>query len=246
MPDAGSLLITQFECWSVIVLKGKKILVCTAHPDDEVFCSGTILKLVSEGNTVTLVVGTQGEKGSHDPNETPESIAKRRRVEMELAASRLGIQEIMQLGYRDGELEYATDLKETLFRLVRSIQPDVVLTFDPWKRYEIHSDHRTIGFAMIEAAHLGANCWYYPHQIGERLSCHKSQELYLFNCDEPNYYVDITAVFEEKLFAASAHESQFGPAVDATNLRQILNQMNPDVQITIEPLHKMWKSALYV
>lgn len=114
-----------------MVVKGKKILVCTAHPDDEAFCSGTILKLVNEGNAVTLVVETQGEKGSHDPNETPESIAKRRKVEIERAASRLGIEQIVQLGYRDGELEYATDLKETLFRLVRSIQPDVVFTFDP-------------------------------------------------------------------------------------------------------------------
>ena len=227
-------------------MRNKKVIVCIAHPDDEVFCSGTILKLVDEDNDVNLVIGTRGEKGSHDPSQTPESIANKRKSEMELAAKRLGVKEIVQLGYRDGELEYATDLKETLFRIVRSVQPDVVFTFDPWKRYEIHSDHRSIGFAMIEAAHLGANCWYYPHQIGNEVACHRSQELYLFNCDEPNYYVDIGSVFQRKLLAASAHESQFGPSVDTQRLRHILNQMNPDVQITIELFHKMWESELYV
>ncbi len=227
-------------------MQGKKVLICVAHPDDEVFCSGTILKLTDSGNDVTLVVGTQGEKGSHNPSLTPEAIADIRRVEMESAALHLGIREVVQLGYRDGELQYATDLKETLFRLVRSIRPDIVLTFDPWKRYEIHSDHRVIGFAMIEAAHLGANCWYYHGQLSNDVLCHRSQELYLFNCDEPNYYVDIAAVFERKLRASSAHASQFGPTIDELQLRRIVNQMNPDVQMTIEPLHKMWRSDLYL
>jgi len=227
-------------------MQGKKVLICVAHPDDEVFCSGTILKLTDSDNDVTLIVGTQGEKGSHNPSLTPEAIADIRRAEMELAASHLGVREVVQLGYKDGELQYATDLKETLFRLVRSIRPDIVITFDPWKRYEIHSDHRVIGFAMIEAAHLGANCWYYHGQLSPDILCHRSQELYLFNCDEPNYYVDIAEVFERKLRAAAAHASQFGSAVDELQLRRIVNQMNPDVQMTIEPLHKMWRSDLYL
>jgi len=227
-------------------LQGKKILVCLAHPDDEVFCSGTILKLTDTGNDVTVVVGTQGEKGSHDPSLTPALIAELREKEMETAAARLGVHEVVQLGYKDGELQYAIELKETLFRLVRSVRPDIVLTFDPWKRYEIHSDHRVIGFAMIEAAHLGANCWYYHGQIANGVECHRSQELYLFNCDEPNYYVDIADVFERKLYAANAHTSQFGENVDGIQLRGILNQMNPDVQMTIEPLHKMWRSDLHL
>ncbi|OPG17382.1 PIG-L deacetylase family protein [Ferroacidibacillus organovorans] len=227
-------------------MNGKKVLVCVAHPDDEVFCSGTILKLTDLGNDVYLVVGTQGEKGSHDPALSPPAIAEMRRQEMEVAAKRLGIREVIQLGYQDGELQYANDLKETLFHLVRRIRPDLVLTFDPWKRYEIHSDHRTIGFAMIEAAHLGANCWYYRQQITGDVVCHRSQELYLFNCDEPNYYVDITSVFERKCLATSAHRSQFGHTVDEARLRQIINQFHPDTQMTIEPLHKMWRSDLYL
>ncbi|MHB1683650.1 MAG: PIG-L deacetylase family protein [Bacilli bacterium] len=227
-------------------MQEKRIVVCIAHPDDEVFCSGALLRLVDAGNELTVVVGTQGEKGSHDPTLTAESIAAARRQEMDMSAQRLGVKEVVQLGYRDGELQYAEDLKETLFRLVRSIRPDVVLTFDPWKRYEIHSDHREIGFAMIEAAHLGANCWYYNGQITDDIKCHRSQELYLFNCDEPNYYVDITDVFERKLYAASAHASQFGPDVDEVRLRSIMNQMNPDVQMTIEPFRKMWHSNLYL
>ena len=227
-------------------MQDKRILVCIAHPDDEVYCSGTILRLVDTGNEVTIVVGTQGEKGSHDPTLSPETIAATRAEEMNTAAERLGVKEVIQLNYRDGELETATDLKETLFRIVRSIRPDVVLTFDPWKRYEIHSDHRVIGFAMIEATHLGANSWYYHGQLSNEVVCHRSQELYLFHCDEPNYYVDIASVFQRKLHGASAHLSQFGPDVDESRLRIIVNQMNPEVQITIEAFRKMWRSDLFL
>jgi LmbE family N-acetylglucosaminyl deacetylase len=222
-------------------------MVCTAHPDDEVFCAGTILRLVDAGNDVHLVIGTQGEKGSHDPNLTPQLIAQTRKQEMDLAAHRLGLAGVVQLEYRDGELQYASDLKETLFGLVRSLRPDVVITFDPWKRYEVHSDHRVIGFAMIEAAHLSANCWYYHDQLQDSdTTCHRSDELYLFNCDEPNYHVDITRVFERKLLATAAHKSQFGDQVDEYRLREILNERNPDAQMTLESFHKMWHSDLYL
>ncbi|PWI58366.1 PIG-L deacetylase family protein [Sulfoacidibacillus thermotolerans] len=230
------------------MFQGKRVMVCTAHPDDEIFCSGTIAKMVNNGNEVLLVVGTEGEKGSHDPTATPEGIAALRRTELETAAARLGVSSVIRLHYHDGELQYAADLKEVLFRIVRTHRPDVVLTFDPWKRYELHSDHRTIGFAMIEAAHLGANCWYYHEQMKDPgVACHKSRELYLFNCDEPNYYVDISDVWEQKLHAASAHCSQFGDKkLTENDVRRLTNRLNPNDQITIEPMHKMWQSDLYL
>lgn len=229
-------------------MQDKTVLICIAHPDDELFCSGTIAKLTQTGNRVILAIGTDGEKGSHDPKATPEGIAATRRKEMDVAAERLGIHTVVYLGYLDGELQYATNLKETLFRIVRYYRPDVVLTFDPWKRYEIHSDHRIMGFAMIEAAHLGANCWYYNDQLTDgEVMCHKSKELYLFNCDEPNYHVDIASVFEQKLFAASAHVSQFGSfPIDEARLRILINQVSPNDQIKMEPMHKMWFSDLYL
>lgn len=79
-------------------MKQRNVLVCVAHPDDEVFCSGTILKLTDSGNAVTLVVGTKGEKGSHDPDLSPVAIADLRAKEMQLAASRLAIDKVIQLG----------------------------------------------------------------------------------------------------------------------------------------------------
>ena len=47
--------------------------------------------------------------------------------------------------YVDGELENGRELQRFIALWVRRLKPDVVLTFDPWKKYMMHPDHRAIG-----------------------------------------------------------------------------------------------------
>lgn len=186
-----------------------KVLIFVAHPDDETACGGTIAKLTGEGNEVVQVMATNGDKGTHDRTVTPEAITAIRKKEMEKAAEVLGISNVIWLGFSDGTLEENTfALKEKAFKVIRQEKPDAVISFDPWKRWDPHSDHRTIGFAAVEAAYLADSHWYYPEHFDEGLETHDVKETYLFHTDEPNYTVDIQDTFDLKKKAADEHQSQ--------------------------------------
>jgi len=88
----------------------KTVLVFCAHPDDDSFyCAGTLAKLVKNNNNVIMVFYTNGNKGSHDLEMTSERLAQIRKREEEEACAVIGIEaeNIIWLGYDDGELEYA-------------------------------------------------------------------------------------------------------------------------------------------
>lgn len=190
-------------------IRDKKILVVVAHPDDaEAFCGGTIAKLARAGNTVKLLMCTNGDRGSHDGRVRPSDLMGIRRQEQEEARRILGLDELIWLGYRDGELAHMTDLRERIVRVIRQYQPEVILTFDPWKHYEFHPDHRAVGFIVTEARMLADLPWICPEFTLEGLSPWHAGELYLFMPEEANYWVDITETIEIKVQSRMAHHSQ--------------------------------------
>lgn len=188
---------------------GKKVLVCTAHPDDETLCSGAIMKLVAGGNSVSLLVATSGNRGTHDPEVKPAELAATRRREMDEAAAVLGIAKVIWLGIDDGSLYETSDLKKRVFGAMREEDPDIVFTFDPWTRYEFHSDHRTIGLLATEAAYLERCVWYFPEHVQAGKRATKGPEVYLFAPSEPNYHLDVSDYVPRKIEAGAKHESQF-------------------------------------
>jgi len=192
-----------------MAVTGKKILVLFAHPDDaEFLCGGTIAKLVRDGNEVLYVSATDGNRGMHTTEITPERMAQVRRREMRAAAEVLGVKEVIFLGYEDGQLKEARNLVGDFFRIIRKVRPDILLSFDAWRPYELHPDHRTVGFAAAEAGYLADSPWYYPEHAVEGLQPHKPREIYLFAPGEPNYWVDISDTIELKIEAIKCHASQ--------------------------------------
>src|SRR5216684_4520786 len=132
---------------------GQRILVIIAHPDDaESFSGGTMARLAQEGKEIYYLVITRGDKGSNDPGITPERLSSIREEEQRNAALLLGVQSVMFLeGYSDGYVEASFKLRGELVRKIRELKPDVVFTFDPWKRYELHPDHRATGICTFDA-----------------------------------------------------------------------------------------------
>ena len=121
-------------------------MVIMAHPDDaEFICGGTIARLAAEGRPIHYVLVTSGNRGSHDSTMTIERLAKIREEEQRNAASVLGVQEVTFLSHNDGEVEVGMALRRELVHVMRQWEPDVLFTFDPWRRYEIHPDHRAVG-----------------------------------------------------------------------------------------------------
>lgn len=201
----------------------KSVLVVVAHPDDaEAFCGGTIARLTRAGNRVTLAICTNGDRGSHDTRLCPTALAQMRRDEQREAQSILGIDDVIWLGYRDGELSVAVDLKDRLIRVVRQVRPDIVITFDPWKHYEFHPDHRSVGFVAAEAYILADLPWICPEYTMEGIAPWHPGELYLFAPQEPNYWVDISDTIDIKIQGRLAHRSQNGAIQSGEDTRRLI------------------------
>jgi LmbE family N-acetylglucosaminyl deacetylase len=194
---------------------GQRILVIIAHPDDaESYCGGTIARLTAEGCDVQYLVVTHGDRGSDAPEMTPERLAMIREQEQRDAAAVLGVQAVTFFdGYFDGEVaEAISRLRRDLSLALRTLRPDVVLTFDPWKRYEIHPDHRATGLCAFDAIAAARGRMNYPEQLHDGITAHTVKHIYFFNTDLPNHWVDISTVIEQKIEARCRHVSQVNPA----------------------------------
>jgi LmbE family N-acetylglucosaminyl deacetylase len=193
---------------------GQRILVIIAHPDDgESFCGGTMARLAAEGRDIHYLVITRGDKGSDDHTMTPERLSSIREEEQRQATKILGVQTVTFLdGYYDGAIEPTLELRQDLTLRIRMWRPDVVFTFDPWKRYEIHPDHRATGVCTFDAIAAARGWMNYPEQLCDGITEHKVKQVYFFNTDEPNHWVDISEVIDKKIAARCAHVSQIQPA----------------------------------
>jgi LmbE family N-acetylglucosaminyl deacetylase len=178
-----------------------------AHPDDAEFgAGGTLAKWARAGCEVSMLIITDGSKGTWDPTIDPADLATARQHEQKAAADALGVTgEIVHLGYPDGELEYSMRLREEICLGIRRLRPDVVLAHDPWRRYQLHPDHRVSGMAAVDGVVAARDHLFYPHQGLEK---HRPEALLLWSADEPDHWEDISSSFEIKLAALMVHSSQ--------------------------------------
>jgi LmbE family N-acetylglucosaminyl deacetylase len=114
--------------------------------------------------------------------------------------------------YYDGAVESTLALRQELTLKIREWRPDVIFTFDPWKRYEIHPDHRATGLSTFDAIAVSRDWMTYPEQLRDGITEHNVKQVYFFNTDEPNHWVDISEVIDKKIEARCAHISQVQPA----------------------------------
>ncbi len=204
-------------------VQNRTILVFTPHPDDDVFgAGGTIALLNRNHNKVYIVVYTNDDKGSYDPEMSSQRLARIRRSEQEVSEGQLGTpkENIMWMGYDDGMLEYAPQpkLTEEATAIIRRIRPDILLSVDPGEWYERwhKTDHRMAAFNTIDAIRAAEFWLYFPNQkLQLGLEPYQVPEMYFFypSPQEANYFVNIESVAELKFDAAAKQVSQFEPAV---------------------------------
>lgn len=130
-----------------------KILLVLAHPDDETFCLGGTIKLLSEKNTINLICATKGEAGllGNPPAATKQNLGDVRSKELENAAKILGIQKIHFLGFKDGILKSRKkELYSKILKILVKENPDIVVTFDE-TGITNHTDHIAVGVATTQA-----------------------------------------------------------------------------------------------
>jgi LmbE family N-acetylglucosaminyl deacetylase len=185
-----------------------RALAIAAHPDDVEFgCGATLAKWAAAGCEVSLLVCTDGSKGTWDTSADVASLVATRQIEQRAAAAALGATgEVVFLGQVDGELESDLAARAEVARWIRVLRPDVVLGHDPWKRYRLHPDHRHAGFLTVDGVVAARDPHFFPDQ---GIAHHRPSALLLFEADDPDHAEDVTGYDDAKLAALGSHTSQF-------------------------------------
>lgn len=183
------------------------VVVIGAHPDDcDLDAGGTAIQFAKMGHRVLFVSATNGDAGHF--NKGGEALAKIRKAEAEEAGKRFGVT-YKVLDNHDGLLMPDLKLRLELIKLIREWNADVVIGHRP---YDYHPDHRNTAIAIQDAAYMVI----VPNIAPETLPL-KKNPVFLYTEDRfqqpnpfrPDIVVDISKVIEQKVFALSAHQSQF-------------------------------------
>ena len=205
----------------------RTLLAVFAHPDDESFGMGGTLSLyAARGYRVELICATRGEAGEiSDPSlATAETLAEVREIELRCAARSMGMRPPIFLNYRDSgmmgtpENDHPLSLHRANRReavgkvtlLLRELQPDVVVTFEPGGGYG-HPDHVAIHQITVAAVAAAADPTQYPQQIAAGLAPYRVKKF---------YYTALPRQFfrkmAEKLAAAGVDLSQMSGVRDGS------------------------------
>jgi LmbE family N-acetylglucosaminyl deacetylase len=133
---------------------GKRIVVFTAHPDDEGIAAGTMYANHKAGGETILVCATYGEKGkSHLAKPVSDAALKQiRKAELLNAAKILKIDEVVFLGLPDAAVkENAKKLFLKALPVIQKIASDHILSFGP-DGMSAHWDHITVGAVAMKIA----------------------------------------------------------------------------------------------
>ena len=170
----------------------KVLLAVLAHPDDETFgIGGTLALYAKRGVDVYLICATRGEAGIVEKQylEGFGSIAELREAELRCAAKKLGIHEVIFLGYRDSGMPGSPDnqnpmalinaeiseLAQKINSHIQNIKPHVVITFDEIGGY-MHPDHICVHQATRKAFYDAVN----PEIILQGQLNYQPQKLYYY------------------------------------------------------------------
>lgn len=179
------------------------ILVITAHPDDaELSCGGTIISAVAQGKTVTALDLTRGELGTRG---TPETRAE----EAAAAAAIMGLSARDNALLPDGFLANTRDQQMAVLPFIRKYRPEIVITNAVRDR---HPDHGKASDLVSDACFLSGLKAIETSDGGQNQKAWRPRAVYHIIQDrriEPDFIVDISDSFEQKMKAIQAYKTQF-------------------------------------
>jgi len=228
-----------------------KILVVTAHPDDnEIFCGGTVARLIDAGKRVRLVAITNGGKGFHDRTDITEQKFAQERVKAQIKAGlELGIpeEENFNLGIPDGEVEASLSNIERIVFHIRQFKPDILITHNPDEtintfseedgiRWVNHRDHRHTALVALDAAYpYCRDRGFFPqHFEKHHLKPHYFSEFLLadFYLHPQVVYFDVTDYVEKKAKSLYHHLG----ALSEEEIEGFLDEVQKEDGRSYEPL----------
>ncbi|HXG83409.1 MAG TPA: PIG-L family deacetylase [Pyrinomonadaceae bacterium] len=160
----------------------KKLLAIFAHPDDEsIMMGGTLAYYARRGADVHLLCATRGEWGTicDESLAARENLGAVREKELQNACEILGVSLEGFLDCPDGDINNTdwSGIEEKIVRFIRSIRPQVVVTFGLDGFYG-HPDHIAVSMLTSDAFTSAADENRFAHQFEEGLKPFQASKLY--------------------------------------------------------------------
>lgn len=179
------------------------LLAFGVHPDDvELSCAGILLVEKRNGKKTGIIDLTQGELGTRGSAET-------RRKEAAVAAEILQVDIRENLKMADGFFSNDEAHQRKIIAVLRKYQPEVVVCNAPHDR---HPDHGRSARLVADACFLSGLMKIETTENGliqpawrPKYVFHYVQDRFLM----PNFVVDISDVFEQKIESIKAYSTQF-------------------------------------
>lgn len=213
------------DAYTKILSNKQRILIVFAHPDDaELYCGGTIARLVHDQKSVRLVKMTNGDKGSRQEKISQAKLGKIREQEDRIAAKVLGIrpENNIYLRIEDGSIENNKAYIGKIALQIRLFKPDVIITHNPEHviirfakdvNWVNHRDHRNTGLVTVDAAYpYSRDVLFFPEHFQDKFAeSHKVTEfLFVDYYDHPDLVqIDITDFVDTRVKAHASHSSQY-------------------------------------
>lgn len=183
-----------------------RIIMIGAHPDDcDQDGGGTAILFAKMGYAVKFVAVTNGDAGHQTMSGT--ALAKRRFAEAQEAGKRFGVTYDV-LDNHDGQLLPSLEVRFQIIKKIREWNADIVIAPRP---NDYHPDHRYTGVLVQDAAYMVA----VPDIVPETPALKKNPVFLYFqdgfqrpNPFRPDIAVDISTVYQQKIHALDAHQSQ--------------------------------------
>lgn len=189
-----------------------KILVVAAHPDDEVLgCGGTIARLESEGNDVSVLILGEGVTSRFEDRELADrSLIDELHSRCRQAVALLGVREVLLCELPDNRFDTVPLLKivKMIEAQVSRIAPDVIYTHHGG---DLNIDHRITHQAVLTATRpvdgrLVREIYAFEIPSSTEWAFHKIEPVF-----QPNFFVDITDNLDRKIEALSLYDSEARP-----------------------------------
>ncbi len=204
----------------------ERVVAVVAHPDDlEYGAASAIARWTSQGKEVSYVLATSGEAGIDGM--APSEAGPLREEEERRSAAVVGVSHVEFLGHPDGLVVQSLALRRDIAGALRRLRPDIVVTLN----FELtwgdgaplnQADHRSVGFATLDACRDAANRWLFP-EAGEPWS--GIGDVYVVGGSAPTHYVDVSTTLELGICSLQEHAAyiaglgqEFDPAEFLRNI----------------------------
>jgi len=194
-------------------MKKPTAFVILAHPDDESFGPGGTVALLSKTHDVYLLCATKGEAGENTSSKKG-NIFDIREKELKNSAAILGIKDVYFLGFEDGELRNNIyhNVADKLQPYVDKLKPSLFLTTEH-HGISGHLDHIAISFISTFVYRRSPSVKEIWYSCIDRLQSVETREYFVYfppgyKTEHIDKTVDISSVWNKKIAAIKAHESQ--------------------------------------